>query len=311
MRTRLAALALLSLPIAGAMAGAAAWAADAAPPASATPAPSVPPSTAGNVPAVVSTGGGPMASTVTALGAQMSPHRAAYRLSLASSREGSRVTGVVGAMNFAWNDVCRGWTTEQRFQIRFQYSESDDQEMTTSYTTWEAKDGSVYRFNVRKQVSGQPDEEMKGVATLAGEDGGVAHFEKPKPQDIQLAPGTVFPTAHTLLLIDQARHGDAPVYVRPVFDGSDAEEAGPVSAVIGKAKPLAHDAIVVAALHKDKAWPVHLAFFPNDEQQALPDYDTAMMLMDNGIVQSMLIDYGDFKVRAELVALEPLPKPAC
>jgi hypothetical protein len=67
----------------------------------------------------------------------------------------------------------------------------------------------------------------------------------------------------------------------------------------------------VAALHKDKAWPVHLAFFANDYQQALPDYDTAMMLMDNGIVQSMLIDYGDFKVRAELVALEPLPKPAC
>ncbi|WP_186455982.1 cell envelope integrity EipB family protein [Nitrospirillum pindoramense] len=302
MRTRLVSMGLASLAVLALPA-----AVDAAPPVapattSPTAAPSAPPPPSS---------GGPMAATVMALGAQMSPHRAAYRLTLASSREGSRVTGVVGAMNFAWNDVCRGWTTEQRFQIRFLYSEADDQEMTTSYTTWEAKDGSVYRFNVRKQTSGQPDEEMKGVATLNGEAGGVAHFERPKPLDVELAPGTVFPTAHTLLLIDQARRGDTPVYVRPVFDGSEAEEAGPVSAVIGQAKPLAKDAVVVAALHKDKAWPVHLAFFANDEQQALPDYDTAMMLMDNGIVQSMLIDYGDFKVRAELVALEPLPKPAC
>ncbi|MEC4594434.1 cell envelope integrity EipB family protein [Nitrospirillum amazonense] len=297
----LASLAVLALPVAMAV--------GATPPSSAAPAPAAPSAAPPTV--APTSNGGPMAGTVMVVGAQMSPHRAAYRLTLASSREGSRVTGVVGAMNFAWNDVCRGWTTEQRFQIRFLYSEADDQEMTTSYTTWEAKDGSVYRFNVRKQTTGQPDEEMKGVATLNGEDGGVAHFEKPKLQDIELAPGTVFPTAHTLLLINQARHGDTPVYVRPVFDGSEAEEAGPVSAVIGKAKPLAKDAIVVAALHKDKAWPVHLAFFANDEQQALPDYDTAMMLMDNGIVQSMLIDYGDFKVRAELVALEPLPRPAC
>lgn len=238
------------------------------------------------------------------------PHHAVYRLSLASTRDGSAIAGVVGGMDFQWNDVCQGWTTEQKFRVRFLYTQGEDQEMSTSYTTWEAKDGHSYRFNVHKVAAGQPDEDLRGEAVQDAK-GGIVHFQKPQHADIPLEAGTMFPTAHTRMLIENALRGGGDLQVRPVFDGSEVEGANAVSAIIGKPKSLAADAISVDALRRPQGWPVHLAFFSRDAQQATPDYDTRMTLLDNGVIQSMLIDYGDFTVRADLVSLQALPHPGC
>lgn len=241
----------------------------------------------------------------------LTPHRAVYRLSLAGTRQGSQVAGVVGGMEFVWKDACQGWTTEQKFRVRFLYGQGDDQEMSTSYVTWESKDGRTYRFNVRKTAPNQDDQELRGEAQLDGDAGGVVRFQKPQHPDIPLQPGTMFPTAHTAMLISNALHGGGALQVRPVFDGSEVEGASPVSAIIGRGQPLAGNAIADAALRRPQSFPVHLAFFARDVQQATPDYDTMMLLLDNGVIQSMLIDYGDFTVRAELQTLQALPRPQC
>ena len=36
-----------------------------------------------------------------------------------------------------------------------------------------------------------------------------------------------------------------------------------------------------------------------------------MRLLDNGVSQDMLLDYGDYVIRATLDEIEALPKPAC
>ncbi len=36
-----------------------------------------------------------------------------------------------------------------------------------------------------------------------------------------------------------------------------------------------------------------------------------MRLLDNGISRDMVLDYGDFALRAKLGKLEALPKPSC
>ncbi|WP_109110819.1 cell envelope integrity EipB family protein [Azospirillum sp. TSO35-2] len=252
----------------------------------------------------------PAATSLAAVAAKIQPHRALYTMSLASARNGSKVSGVRGRMMFEWADACDGWTTEQRFQLRFVYSEGDDMAMNTNYTTWESKDGRHYRFNVRKLVNGELDDEVRGEANLKSADGGgTAQFTKPEPQEMELPPSTMFPTAHTLAILDHAAAGE-PFFTRTIFDGSDAEGPTEVSTVVGKAAaPL--ESAKDPLLKVEKSWPVRMAFFPTQSDSAQPEYEMSLRLLENGIAESMQIDYGDFTVNAVLDKIEALPKSGC
>lgn len=139
---------------------------------------------------------------------------------------------------------------------------------------------------------------------------GTARYVKPEEKTVPLKPGTMFPSAHTILMLKLAREGET-FLSRPIFDGSEAGGATAVSAVMGGKRKLEKLETASAELKQTDAWPVHLAFFPVDEQEYLADYETSLSLLGNGIVQSMLIDYGDFKVDAKLQSLEAAPKPPC
>ncbi|WP_246337242.1 cell envelope integrity EipB family protein [Azospirillum oleiclasticum] len=252
----------------------------------------------------------PAAQPQSAVAADIAPHRAIYRMSLLSARNSSKVTDVRGRMMFEWADACDGWTTEQRFQLRFVYAEGDEMNMTTNYTTWEAKNGQRYRFNVRKLVNGEVDEDLRGEAVLKpGGGAGEARFSKPEESQMELPPGTMFPTAHTLAILEHARD-QKPFFSRTIFDGADADGATDVSAVIGKAAPARKDTND-PLLRNQTGWPVRMAFFPLASDAATPEYEMSIRLLRNGVVESMQIDYGDFAVDAVLEKLEPLPKSGC
>lgn len=251
----------------------------------------------------------PAATSMAAVAAKIQPHRAIYAMSLGSARNGSKVSDVRGRMMFEWADACDGWTTEQRFQLRFVYSEGDDMAMNTNYTTWEAKNGLRYRFNVRKLVNGELDEEVRGEANLQADGAGTAQFTKPEPQEMELPAGTMFPTAHTLAILDHAERNE-PFFTRTIFDGSDAEGPTEVSTVAGKPgapKEAGKDPL----LKVGKSWPVRMAFFPLQSDSAQPEYEMSLRLLENGIAESMQIDYGDFTVNAVLEKIEALPKSGC
>ena len=57
--------------------------------------------------------------------------------------------------------------------------------------------------------------------------------------------------------------------------------------------------------------PVVLAFFPADQKAEKPDYQLGMVLLDNGVSRDMVIDYGEYSIRAKLDDIEALPKPKC
>jgi hypothetical protein len=241
---------------------------------------------------------------------EIAPHRAIYKMSLASARSSSTVSDVRGQMMFEWADACDGWTIEQRFQLRFLYTEGDQVDMTTNYATWEAKDGQSYRFNVRKLVNGEVDEELRGTAESHEGRPGIARYLKPEAQEIELPDGTMFPTMHTIQLLRHARAGDK-VFATTVFDGSDTDGATEINTVLGLRKELANDSRFDAKLFHGATWPVRMAFFPLTSEEAAPEYEMSLSLLENGVAQSMLIDYGDFTVTAVLEKLESMPKPRC
>jgi hypothetical protein len=241
---------------------------------------------------------------------EIAPHRAIYKMSLASARSSSTVSDVRGQMMFEWADACDGWTIEQRFQLRFLYTEGEQVDMSTNYATWEAKDGHSYRFNVRKLVNGEVDEELRGTAESHDDRPGVARYLKPEAQEIELPGGTMFPTMHTIQLLRHAVAGDK-VFGTTVFDGSDTEGATEINTVLGLRKEPVHDDRFDAKLFKGATWPVRMAFFPLTSDEAAPEYEMSLSLLENGVAQSMLIDYGDFTVAAVLEKLESMPRPRC
>lgn len=248
-----------------------------------------------------------------ALAIDIAPHRALYSMALGSTKSNSGVVGATGTMTYVWGETCDGWTVEQRYKLRMQYAESSEVEIISNYVTWESKDGLRYRFNERKMRNGEVDEEVRGEATLEGPGkAGSAVFTRPKQQTLELPAGTIFPTAHTILILDRAVAGEQFVS-KNVFDGASEETAVQVSAFIGQ--ELKHDSGTdngpKSPLVERPSWRIRLAFFSADQKSEKPDYELGMRLYDNGVSRDMLLDYGDFAVKAKLDEIEALPKPNC
>lgn len=259
----------------------------------------------------------PVVATLAFLGAgaaraaEIVPHHALYSMSLGRATGDAGVTSASGTMAYQWGETCDGWTIEQRYRLKMGYAESPDVSIASNFVTWEAKDGLRYRFNQKETRNGTDNEEIRGSAKLDGPgQGGTADFEQPEGKNFKLPPAALFPSAHTIFLIDKAQAGENFVS-RHVFDGATAEGAVLVSAVIGaKVEPDAEAAKKSPLLNRP-GWRVRLAFFPADPKAEKPDYELGMLLLDNGVSRDMVIDYGDYAIRAKLDDIEAVAKPRC
>lgn len=242
----------------------------------------------------------------------IAPHRALYSMSLGAAKQNSGVLAARGSMVFQWGETCDGWTVEQRYKLRMQYAADGEIEIASNFLTWESKDGLRYRFYQKKLKNGEIDDETRGEARLDGKGkGGKVEFSKPKARTLDLAPGVIFPTAHTLLLVERAQAGEQFV-AQSVFDGASDENAAMVSAVIGGALDgTAAEPPIKSPLLAHPSWRMRLAFFPPDPGADKPDYELGMRLLDNGVSRDLVLDYSDFAIKAKLDEIEALPKPSC
>ncbi len=245
----------------------------------------------------------------TAGAVEIAPHRAIYDVRLSQLRSGTAVSDVSGQMLFQWADACDAWIVDQRYQLDFLYQEGQTVAVNTSYTTWETKDGLAFTFNLRRTSNGSVEEELRGKATLdGGGEGGIADFRLPDEHAQDLPAGTLFPTAHTIELIERAAAGDS-FFLATLFDGSEAEGLVELSAVIGDQQ--AGDEDAEDPLLAAPSWSVQMAFFALAQESATPDYEISVRLYANGVIDEMLIDYGDFVMAAELALLEPVEASGC
>src|SRR5271170_5024387 len=74
------------------------------------------------------------------VGPDLVPHRAIYKMSLASTHSGSGVTAASGAMSYKFGDSCDGWTVENKTALTYAYSEGAPVATTWDFVTWESKD---------------------------------------------------------------------------------------------------------------------------------------------------------------------------
>ncbi len=256
----------------------------------------------------------PLEVKATAAPVVFAPHRAIYHMSLASAKNGSSLAEASGELALDWSDACDGWAVQQRMQLHFAYAEGDEADILSTIVSWESKDGNRYNFNVRRVTNEKETEDFRGTATL-NEQGGSGIYTVPKGKTVKLPPGTLFPTAHTALLLEKAMAGEK-LFTRHVFDGSDEEGAADVSAFIGGRVDPAQANDLPADLRGNPllaqpAWPIRLAFHGEETETGEPDYEMSLTLQPNGVSRFIMIDYGDFTISGALVKLEALPGSGC
>ena len=240
------------------------------------------------------------------------PHRAWYTLEAKRTSRSSRISDASGALMYTWGETCNGWTVEQHFLLNIIRVDGNSMQLTAVSSSWESKDGSRLRFAIKRKRNGEAVEKIRGEAWIDSADGsGVAEFDLPKPFRVKLPKGVVFPTRHMLRLISRAKDG-ARTDRQYVFDGSELESGGPVTAFILPPKMSQNP----SPLLKDPFGPhlvrnIHLAFFASVGARPVPEFEMSIKLQDNGIAPCLILDYGDYSVKGTLARLEPLAKPDC
>ncbi len=260
----------------------------------------------------------------------LTPHKALYDVQLVSTKNGSQMANISGKMFYEWKPSCEGWITNHRFSLNYDYADSPSINISSDFTTFETFDGKSLNFSSRRKRNGEVYEELRGRADLTAKGAdGTATYSIPENLTFDLTRNTLFPTGHTINLLEQARQGKKFYNVR-IFDGSDDEGPVDINSFIGtkvegkksgeasKISPQKSNSFKPAStnsidnsLTDVPGWNVRMAFFPTNTPESASDYELSMVFHENGIISDMMIEYADFTVRQKLVALEKVAPETC
>ncbi len=246
----------------------------------------------------------------------MVAHRAAYKLTLASSRDNAGVASARGVMLYEVMDACDGWATRQRFTLVLTDQDGQTIDTGSDYSTYETKDGRRIRFSLTQTTQGAVTSRVSGEAEITPEGGvlgapgpGTVRYENPVPNEEALPPGTMLPTMHTIRALAMARRGER-LLVSPLFDGTSAEGAQDSTTVISawQGPQADHRFPALATLGSAR---MRVAFFDRNDQSgggaSAPDYEVGLRYYENGVADELKMDFGDFVIDGRMEELAVLP----
>lgn len=233
------------------------------------------------------------------------PHKALYEISLLGTHSGSQIVNISGQMFYEWTSDCDGWNSNHRFNLLYEYTDSQPLRITSDFSTFEAYDGETLSFSSQRKHNGELIDEIRGSAVLDQQNMGEAVYNVPKELSYELPKGSMFPVAHSKMVLDKIKEGKK-FFNTVIFDGSDEDGPVEVNTFIGKPKTLQSEVSpsIKAELLQSPAHEVRLAFFPLKDASPTSDYEMTLVFHENGIISDMVIDYDDFSVRQKLIALE-------
>jgi hypothetical protein len=242
-------------------------------------------------------------------GGELASHRAIYELKLAQTRGNSAVAARGRILYDFSGNACEGYALQFR-----QVSELDNGEGKVTLsdlrsTTWE--DGAAKKFIFKSQnylnetlldsVDGQAERQRDKVAVT---------LNQPVAKTFDLEVGMVFPTEHMRRIIAAAREGKN-ILELPVYDGSEkGEKVYDTLTVIGAEiapERVPNDAAAgKQALAGLKRWPVTVSYFDKTARSSdqAPVYAIKFEVYENGVSRALMLDYNDFAISGELIAID-------
>src|SRR6478672_4449729 len=245
------------------------------------------------------------------------PHRAIYEMSLDDARTASGITGIDGRMVFEFTgSECDGYSLNMRMVTQMTDSQGQTNLTDLRSSTWEQGDGQKFRFQSAQYLNDKLGDVTMGRAVREAPNAAVkVKLSQPALAELDLSGQVLFPTQHSLALIDAARAGQSLFQAR-IYDGSEkGRKVYDTTAFIGTKVQPGADAGKLEPAAKDKglgelaSWPVSIGYFEPKGGDLTPSYQIDFRLYENGVSRELLIDYGDFSIHGTLNAVEYL-KPA-
>ncbi len=248
---------------------------------------------------------------------EIAPYRAIYDLSMAGGAKTSKIfDGAKGRMVVEnKGDRCDGYTNRVRIVVVLESSERGDHRVETLSNSYESGDGKTMRFKTdirrdgaREQVDGQADLGSKGVAV---------RLKEPKRKTLDLDGAAVFPTEHSIRLIETALAKENFLSVK-IYDGTDkGENLHDTLSIVGVRIDPGNEASLepparIEPLKAMPRWPIRISFFKPETRDGDPYYTLIGEMFENGFIQKMQLEYKEFTLKGELKQLEMLkPNAAC
>ncbi len=266
--------------------------------------------------------GGAFAGQAHALAAKepnkLAAHRAIYEMTLDDARSASGITGIDGRMVFEFTgSECDGYSLNMRMVTQMTDSQGQTNLTDLRSSTWEQGDGQKFRFQSAQYLNDKLGDVTMGRAVRETPKEVVkVKLSQPANAELDLSGPVLFPTQHSLALIDAARAGRTLFQAR-IYDGSEkGRKVYDTTAFIGTMVGPGADG-ALEAVAKDKglgelaSWPVSIGYFEPKGGDLIPSYQIDFRLYENGVSRELFIDYGDFSIHGTLTALEYLKAPAC
>ncbi|MFO1120273.1 MAG: DUF1849 family protein [Rhodospirillales bacterium] len=247
----------------------------------------------------------------TARTLELQPHRAVYRMVLASASPSSDLVSANGVMVYRFDRGCDGWTVENRTFLRLFYDDDTVSDTLWSFVSWESLDSRKFRFHARYDQDGKTVELLEGDADLHGPGkAGKARFSQPG-QEVRLPAGTVFPTKHLQEVIAAAAAGGHRLK-SIVFDGASIDNPYVVSSLFGAVAPAAAQAMATQLhLPLAPAWKAQMAFFPLNSRDAAPQLEMTGEYRADGIADALIQHFDAFSLDIRLREIQLLTPPDC
>lgn len=227
------------------------------------------------------------------------PYAATYAVEMRTTAAGTPYQGGVGTLRHRWADGCAVWAVDQRFDLTVAYADGSVSDLTAALSSEEAKDGTRIEVRYTGTTDGIADEvraadAMRPFPGAPGQartgrldpDGGW------DPNEWDLPAEAMLPTQHTLALLAAAAGGRTTLTV-PVFQGQDHRPLFEVSAQIDPAI--------------EGSWPITLRFARVEDRRDWHLYTVTGRLRPDGVITSLVYDYGDYHLVAQLTTFERLP----
>jgi hypothetical protein len=143
------------------------------------------------------------------------------------------------------------------------------------------------------------------------------HVSVPKPKKLKVTGPVMFPTQHSLAILESAKKGQSVLQTR-IYDGSsEGDKVYTTTAFIGKRlkpgvkrhpKRVENDKV----LDMLDSWPVSISYFETEKDaKETPVYQLNFRMYDNGVSRDLVIDYGNFAIKGDLSSLEFMPVSKC
>ena len=235
-------------------------------------------------------------------------HKAYYKLLLKKTEANSLLQGGEGNSTFSFEKSCNGWALKENYILSYNLSNNKVSNTFSIFKTFEDFSSKNFSFEHydKSEISGEINYQgfiKKKDKSLSGK-----IIEK-EITNLNYDDNILLPTEHLIKLLNYARENKKFLYSNVFFGSSKTSLVKKVSAVIGNKKEITKK--FDSKKINNKVWPIHLAFFDYNSKKSSPETQIILEIDGGGIVYSYEVNYGDYKMVANLVKLENLIGKKC